>query len=67
MQLKIVAALLLSNVFLSLPKESLAKLEGKKKKKLDAQGFDPRTSRMQSGRATKCTMHPSLIRRSVFF
>jgi hypothetical protein len=28
---------------------------------LDAQGFDPRTSRMQSGRATKCTMHPSLI------
>jgi hypothetical protein len=32
-----------------------------KKIKLDAQGFDPRTSRMQSGRATKCTMHPSLI------
>lgn len=31
------------------------------KKMLDAQGFDPRTSRMRSGRATKCTMHPSLI------
>ncbi len=31
------------------------------KKMLDAQGFDPRTSRMRSGRATKCTMHPWLI------
>ncbi len=30
----------------------------KKKKKLDSQGFDPRTSRMLSGRATKCTTNP---------
>ena len=31
------------------------------KKKLDSQGFDPRTSRMLSGRATKCTTNPSVI------
>jgi hypothetical protein len=30
----------------------------RKKKKLDSQGFDPRTSRMLSGRATKCTTNP---------
>ena len=33
----------------------------KNKKNLDSQGFDPRTSRMLSGRATKCTTNPLVI------